>query len=203
MSAPAVSAWCSSELFFYLAGIKPLVQEAATLDRILPALVVFAIAHFGLNSWLIAFVIALEKRVSAVRVWLDSLLWLSLNYFCGASVAVLIVVYNRSINLGYLGVIVPLLLVLYFTFKTAMARVEDASRHVEQLNTLYLSTIETLAMAIDAEELVLRTATFGVCRSAQSALLVDWASQTNGSSKRSKPRPSCTIWANWPFPNTF
>jgi hypothetical protein len=62
------------------------------------------------------------------------------------------VFYNRQINIGYIGVIVPLLLVLYFTFKTAMARVEDADRHVEQLNTLYLSTIETLAMAIDAKD---------------------------------------------------
>jgi diguanylate cyclase (GGDEF)-like protein/putative nucleotidyltransferase with HDIG domain len=152
MSAPALSAWCSANLFFYVAGIEPLVRQPATLDRILPALVLFALTYFGLNSWLIAFVIAFEKRVSAFKIWRESLLWLSLNYFCGASVAVLIVVYNRSISLGYLGVIVPLLLVLYFTFKTAMARVEDASSHLAQLNKLYLSTIETLAMAIDAKD---------------------------------------------------
>jgi putative nucleotidyltransferase with HDIG domain len=35
-----------------------------------------------------------------------------------------------------------------------MARVEDANRHVDQLNDLYLSTIETLAMAIDAKDQV-------------------------------------------------
>jgi hypothetical protein len=33
-------------------------------------------------------------------------------------------------------------------FKTTISRVEDADRHLEQLNRLYLSTIETLAMAI-------------------------------------------------------
>ena len=55
---------------------------------------------------------------------------------------------------GYIGVIVPLLLVLYFTFKTTISRVEDADRHLEQLNRLYLSTIETLAMAIDAKDQV-------------------------------------------------
>src|SRR5207237_7627038 len=53
---------------------------------------------------------------------------------------------------GFLSVIVPLLLVLYFTFKTTMGRVEDADRHLRQLNGLYLSTIETLAMAIDAKD---------------------------------------------------
>jgi len=35
-----------------------------------------------------------------------------------------------------------------------MGRIEDANRHVDQLNHLYLSTIETLAMAIDAKDQV-------------------------------------------------
>ena len=33
-----------------------------------------------------------------------------------------------------------------------MGRVEDANRHLSQLNSLYMSTIETLAMAIDAKD---------------------------------------------------
>src|SRR5207342_2128121 len=76
------------------------------------------------------------------------------NYFAGASIAFLFVGYNRRIDIGYIGVIVPLLLVLYFTFKTTISRVEDADRHLEQLNRLYLSTIETLAMANDAKDQV-------------------------------------------------
>lgn len=164
ISAPAVSAWISAHFFFYVAGIQPLVREPADLDAILPALVAFAVLYFALNSWLIAFIVAFEKRVNAFRVWKADLLWLSLNYFCGASVAVLIVVYNRSVSLGYLGVIIPLLLVLYFTFKTAMSRVEDSAKHLEQLNALYLSTIETLAMAIDAKDQI----THGHIRRVQS-----------------------------------
>jgi putative nucleotidyltransferase with HDIG domain len=154
MSAPAVSAWCSSELFFWLSGVQPLSIAPAPLDRILPALLVFAAAYFSLNSWLIAFAIGLEKRVSPVRVWRDNFVWLSLNYFCGASVAILLVAGTRQVDLRFIGVIVPLLLVLYFTFKTSMDRVEDANRHVEKVNRLYLSTIETLAMAIDAKDQV-------------------------------------------------
>ena len=49
---------------------------------------------------------------------------------------------------------VPLLLVLYLTFHNSMARVEDANRHLSELNSLHLSTIETLAMAIDAKDQV-------------------------------------------------
>ncbi len=154
MSAPAVSAWCSAQLFFWLAGIRPLVEEPAPLNQILPALVVFAGAYFALNSWLITFAISLEKQVPPVRVWRENFIWISLNYFCGASVAVLLVVGTREVDVRFIGVIIPLLLVLYFTFKISMDRVEDANRHVEKVNRLYLSTIETLAMAVDAKDQV-------------------------------------------------
>jgi diguanylate cyclase (GGDEF)-like protein/putative nucleotidyltransferase with HDIG domain len=157
LSAPAVSLWCSSHLFFYISGIGPLVgatSPVAPINSVLPALVAFALTYFLLNSWLITFVIALEKHKSPVLLWKQNFIWLSLNYLGGASVAFLLVGYNRTIDLGYVGVIIPLLLVLYFTFKTTMGRVEDADKHVEQLNRLYLSTIETLAMAIDAKDQV-------------------------------------------------
>jgi putative nucleotidyltransferase with HDIG domain len=154
MSAPALSAWCSSQLFFLLAGIRPLVIAPAPLNQILPALLVFAIAYFSFNSWLIAWAIGLEKHLPAYPVWREHFLWLSLNYFCGASVAVLLVAESRQLDLRFIGVIVPLLLVLYFTFKLSMDRVEDAHQHVDKVNKLYLSTIETLAMAIDAKDQV-------------------------------------------------
>ncbi len=48
--------------------------------------------------------------------------------------------------------IVPLLVVSYLTFRTAMGRAEDSYNHLAELNRLYLSTIETLAMAIDAKD---------------------------------------------------
>ena len=164
MTAPAISLWCSAQLFFYLANVKPLSEESTSLDRILYPLIVFALVHFTLNSWLITIIYALEKRINPLKVWPSNFLWLSLNYFCGASVAVLLVVYNRQIDLVYVGVIVPLLLLIYYTFKTSWARVEDADRHVQALNTLYLSTIETLAMAIDAKDQI----THGHIRRVQS-----------------------------------
>jgi diguanylate cyclase (GGDEF)-like protein/putative nucleotidyltransferase with HDIG domain len=164
IAAPVLSAWCSAHLFFYVSGIDPLAlrplpettKEYLLFYRILPSLVLFAFTYFGLNSWLIAFAVAHEKGHAPLHVWRTGFIWLSLNYFCGASVAFLwiglSVGYNHPIKFWFGLVIVPLLLVLYFTFKTTMQRVEDANRHVEQLNNLYLSTIETLAMAIDAKD---------------------------------------------------
>src|SRR5438093_1340918 len=91
MSAPAISAWCSAQLFFFVAGVAPLGKEAATLNQILPALLLFAVMYFGINSWLITFVISLERHLRPIQVWRNNFVWLSLNYFCGASVAVLVV----------------------------------------------------------------------------------------------------------------
>src|SRR5205823_8366004 len=144
--------WCSAQVFFRLANVPTLLEKQASLDNILLPLIVFALLYFSLNSWLIALIFAIERRVNPFKVWPSNFVWLSLNYFCGASVAVLLVVYNRHIDLVYVGLIVPLLLLLYYTFKTAWARVEDANQHLQQLNRLYLSTIETLAMAIDAKD---------------------------------------------------
>ena len=38
--------------------------------------------------------------------------------------------------------------------RSTMGRIEDANHHVEQLNRMYMSTIETLAMAVDAKDQV-------------------------------------------------
>jgi putative nucleotidyltransferase with HDIG domain len=147
----------AAHLFFRISEVDPggLSSDAAiniSLQQILVPLIIFTVAYFGLNSGIIAIAIALEKRLSAFRIWRENFVLLSLNYFGGASVAILLVTYTRHLDFTYLAVIVPFLFILYFTFSTSMGRVEDANRHLTQLNALYMSTIETLAMAIDAKD---------------------------------------------------
>ena len=88
----------------------------------------------------------------AREIWWTNFTWLSVNYFSGASVAALLVTYIKDLDLSALAIIIPLLVVSYLTFRTAMGRVEDSNNHLSELNRLYLSTIETLAMAIDAKD---------------------------------------------------
>src|SRR4030095_12977128 len=57
-----------------------------------------------------------------------------------------------SIDLMAVSVILPILAITYLTFRTSISRLADANRHVAQVNDLYLSTIETLAMAVDAKD---------------------------------------------------
>ena len=51
-----------------------------------------------------------------------------------------------------LSIIIPLLPISYYTFRSSMGRLDDANRHVVQLNDLYMSTIEALAMAVNAKD---------------------------------------------------
>ena len=111
-----------------------------------------ALVYFCLNSTLISLAISFEKGLPAFQIWREHFLWLSLNYFGGASLAAFFVLYSSEIDFRYLAIMIPLLVVLYFAFKTTVGRTEDSNLHLVQLNKLYLSTIETLAMAIDAKD---------------------------------------------------
>ncbi|MBA3885625.1 MAG: HD domain-containing protein [Acidobacteria bacterium] len=150
--------WLSAHLFYGLApdGLRPLSleTEAVNIGDLISPLLAFTVTYFLLNSWLIAFAIKLERGLSAFRVWRENFAWLSLNYVGGACIAALLVTYTRDIDFAYLVFVLPLLAVLYFTFAMALGRVEDANRHLTELNRLYMSTIETLAMAIDAKDQV-------------------------------------------------
>lgn len=154
VSALPASLWIGAHFFYWTWQVEPLstITTPIQIGALLRPLVLFTVVYFLLNSWLIAFAISLEKHLSPLRVWKDNFALLSLNYFGGASVAALLVTYTRNIDFAYLAFVLPLLAVLYLTFATSMGRVEDANRHLSELNTLYMSTIETLAMAIDAKD---------------------------------------------------
>lgn len=156
LAAPALSLWIAAHLFYSTAGIQPLAEakQAVHIGAIVGPLLLFTLVYFSLNSGLVALAVGFQKHISPFAVWREHLMWLSLNYFGGASVAALMVVYTRQLDWTYLGVTIPLLLVLYFTFRTTMARVADANRHVEEVNALYLATVQTLAAAIDAKDQV-------------------------------------------------
>src|SRR5262245_14794765 len=154
-AAPAIAVWIAARVFYGITGIEPLALTPKPIFSLVFPLLILAVLYFLLNSWLIAVAVALEQSSSAFRVWRRNFLWLSLNYFSGASVAALLLPYLQEPGYAFVrvvGVLLPLLLISYLTLKTALGRVEDANRHLGELNSLYLSTIETLAMAIDAKD---------------------------------------------------
>jgi hypothetical protein len=133
LSAPAVAIWIAAQVFFTLAGVPPLAQTPRPIFGLIFPLIALAAVYFLLNSWLIAVAVALEQRTSPFNVWRRNFMWLSLNYFSGASVAALLLPYVQGPGYAFvrvIGVLLPLLLISYLTLKTALGRVEDANRHL-------------------------------------------------------------------------
>lgn len=154
IAEPTVSVLAASSVFYFLYGGPPLAMAPAirpSLGTTLLPVACMAAVYFLFNSGLTAIAVASETKTSPYRVWREHFMWLSLNYFGGASVALLLALNWQNLNIA-LGVVVPLVVISWFTFKTSMDRVEDANDHLTELNRLYLSTVETLAMAIDAKD---------------------------------------------------
>ena len=149
MTAGACSLWLSAQLFEWL---RPPVLTGPPLEQLAVPVLLLALSYFAINSSLVALAISYETRGRAVEIWRKHFAWLSLNYLGGASVAILLVTYTQDIDLTALSVIVPLLVIIYLTFRTSLERLNDAHSHLAQVNDLYLSTIETLAMAVDAKD---------------------------------------------------
>jgi putative nucleotidyltransferase with HDIG domain len=154
VSVLVISIWTASQGFFALAGIDSRAPVYNSLAEFILPLYLFTACSFLLNSGLIAVALSFERKQRAFKIWREQFLWLSLNYFGGASVAAVLVVYAKSMDWAVVGIIVPLLAISYLTFRTTLGRLDDANSHLRVLNRLYLSTIETLAMAVDAKDQV-------------------------------------------------
>jgi putative nucleotidyltransferase with HDIG domain len=152
IAAPAIAIWTAAETFFLISGLSPGEIQRPNLGQAVGPLFVFALLYFIINTGLVAGAVRTQRDEPVTKIWLQNFAALSINYFVGGSIAILLVAYTPRIDVTSLGIIVPILLISYFTFRTSMGRLEDATKHVEQLNELYLSTIETLAMAVDAKD---------------------------------------------------
>jgi putative nucleotidyltransferase with HDIG domain len=152
VTAPAISIRIAAEAFFSVSGLTPGFVGDAEIGRLLLPVMGLAIVYFLVNTALIAVAIRTDGGQIPFGLWRRNLPAVSINYFLGSSIAIFMVAFADGINLAVLGIIVPILLVSYYTFRTSMGRLEDANRHVRHINELYLSTIEALAMAVDAKD---------------------------------------------------
>jgi putative nucleotidyltransferase with HDIG domain len=147
-----VCVWISGTIFFAAAGVGPLYTKPALTGWILVPLALMAASYFLINSALAAAVIGLHSRRAPTQIWRDHFMWLFVPYAAAASVSFLLVVALGQFHYASILLIPPLLLVTYLTLRSSFGRLEDAHRHVEKLNRMYLATVETLATAIDAKD---------------------------------------------------
>ena len=149
---PATAIRASSEVFFGIVALEPGQIGRENIGALVAPILGLAFMSFACNTLLIAGVLASGREGGNLKLWGRSLPAVSLNYLVGACIATFVVSYVDETNVAVLAIVVPVLLVSYVTFKTSIGRVDDANRHVSQISALYLSTIETLAMAVDAKD---------------------------------------------------
>jgi len=146
---PALSLGIATWVFQELGG-APLDQSTHITQTILP-LTALTTVYFGLNSGLLAVAISLETKTALAAVW--KRLWpLSVNYVAAASAAFCFVIVMRSGGAMAALAVAPLVVVLHLTLRSITGRLSDAERYVQTVDKLYLSTIETLATAIEAKD---------------------------------------------------
>lgn len=119
-------------------------------DILLPAFGL-ALTYFLSNSLLVAGAIALSSRQGVLQVWWLNYPRLSLDFILSACAGAFIVLFEP------LGRAVPLLVApfvgaIWGINKVNRAKAIEAERHLREQERLYLRTVESLAMAVDAKD---------------------------------------------------
>jgi diguanylate cyclase (GGDEF)-like protein/putative nucleotidyltransferase with HDIG domain len=122
-------------------------------------LMVAALVFFFANTLPISAVIALTEGKSARRVWAECYFWSFPYYLVGAAAVGLVGVVNRQAGWATSLLVLPLIYWVYRSYRLYLGRleaekerVEIEKRHVEEIASLNMRTIEALALAIEAKD---------------------------------------------------
>src|SRR5262249_6952592 len=99
-----------------------------------------------------AVAVGLDTGQSPVNVWRNNFRWLGVGYLGAGSTAFCLILLVQQRSLIAATMVLPLLGIFHLTLRSTFGRLEDAKRHLGDMDRLYLSTVETLAMAIDAKD---------------------------------------------------
>ena len=122
-------------------------------------LMVAALIFFFANTVPISVVISLTEGKAARKVWSECYFWSFPYYLVGAAAVGLVGIVNRSAGWETSLLVLPLIYWVYRSYRLYLGRleaekqrVEIEKRHVEEIASLNMRTIEALALAIEAKD---------------------------------------------------
>jgi diguanylate cyclase (GGDEF)-like protein/putative nucleotidyltransferase with HDIG domain len=122
-------------------------------------LMVAALVFFLANTLPISVVIALTENKSSRRVWSECYFWSFPYYLVGAAAVGLVGIINWHAGWQTSLLVLPVIYWVYRSYRLYLGRleaekerVEVEKRHVEQIASLNMRTIEALALAIEAKD---------------------------------------------------
>jgi putative nucleotidyltransferase with HDIG domain len=151
-AATALSMWSGAQVFFLTGRVPPLAVATPSIATLVAPLVAFTIVYFMLNSGLTAVAVGLDSGLRPLDVWRANFRWLWVGYLGAGSTAFCLVLLLQQRNFMAAMMVLPLLAIFQVTLRSTFGRLDDAKRHLNDMDRLYLSTVETLAMAIDAKD---------------------------------------------------
>jgi len=125
---------------------------AVLLDSRAILLGVAATVYFISNAGAIAAVISMTERRPLTRILVDCYFWSFPYYLVGAGIAGAIAWFNENFNWETSLLLVPAVYLIYRSYRLYLGKLEDEKRHVEEMASLHLRTIEALALAIEAKD---------------------------------------------------
>jgi diguanylate cyclase (GGDEF)-like protein/putative nucleotidyltransferase with HDIG domain len=149
--------WVVSLAMFISGSLVTVIfGDAKASVRDLPTLLfkaaMLAVLYYLLNAGIAGAFRRFRSEVVVAADSRDSFLWTSLTHLGSATAACLIVRLIDLISFYSFIITVPILTIIYFTYKVYVDKVEASNRHAEQMADLHLKTIEALAIAIDAKD---------------------------------------------------
>ena len=154
IAEPAISVFVAAQLFYLVSGAQPLFGSSVGLGELLVPLLLLTSSYFVTNGVLSSTAMWFETGMNPLRILRDQFVHTGLNYFASCSFVVLLVLNLDNLTFAVVGVFIPLLVLSYASSRLSTVRVEEANGHLNELRQLYLSTIEALALAIDAKDQV-------------------------------------------------
>jgi putative nucleotidyltransferase with HDIG domain len=148
---PALSMYVATHAFFALSGGLPLASQPTPISSLIVPLAAMTGIWFVLNSGLTAAALSLESGAPLLDVWKRFAVF-SLNYAAAASAAFSVVIVLNYADLTTAAAVLPVVFIFHITIRSWVGRFEDAQEHIAKVDRLYLSTVETLATAIEAKD---------------------------------------------------
>ena len=155
LSLAAVHVWCAGWIFAWING------WSLALDPVMsfPAIAAACLTYYAINTGGVALIIALCTAQNPLNLWRETFLWTAPSYFAGACIsAVALLIFRNQVGVAVLfGT--PLAYFIFQSYAVYAARAQEKQQHIEALQEnqahladLYLATIKSLALAIDAKD---------------------------------------------------
>ena len=156
VAEPAVSMAVCALVLDAVSGLSAAERLGAPLSRLLVPGFAATTSYLFMNSAMTALAVAIESRANVIAAWRKHANLLVLDYLGGTSLALLVVASANDLGFWDVVTALPLLAALHGTYRSTIRRTGEALKYAERLKRLYMATVESLAMAIDAKDHVTR-----------------------------------------------